>query len=481
MFADCPEGSAAPTVCPSDMVYPYKVCVGGIITTECLRCPNDRNGIIKMNLPIFYDIRDEDPIAGGFDYYFGGGMLGRYIILSELEIAFNKWNCICGEYVSFNYLDFLDSECEDFGNYEDVKTHIPIKFSANYRDFKDASNDPSNANVDDDDPCYPNPPTMYFNVTKKFEEAGNFLMNDYFIMNNDNYEKVIERLEIMPDVPNNYKIFNVIEVAIQQIGQILGMSYSDECSCEESIMAPPKQVNNPVDKETITISIEGTYSGLLFPGPAIIYDGSGNIIGYIYFHINVSNPDILIGDIYDVNGNKIGHFDQLIIIDPNTGIRTFNTVNFTVGKGEISGTIDLEGIISGTVSISREFLIINNIPLPRPLFEISDCDKCMFKRLYCEECSDGIYYYEPQTQKLYPNPGKHIVTIDFELPKHTDNLKMSVINPLGKVVLVPIENKIFSAGEHSILINVDILPTGVYYIIINADNYRTTQPLTIIR
>jgi hypothetical protein len=51
--------------------------------------------------------------------------------------------------------------------------------------------------------------------------------------------------------------------------------------------------------------------------------------------------------------------------------------------------------------------------------------------------------YEMKTQKVYPSPGDHVVTINFELPKYTESLKMSVRNVLGQTMLIPIENGIF--------------------------------------
>jgi len=113
-----------------------------------------------------------------------------------------------------------------------------------------------------------------------------------------------------------------------------------------------------------------------------------------------------------------------------------------------------------------------------PSQDLSDFDKCRFQAIYCPI---GILEYQPPTQKVYPNPGENTVTVDFDLPKHTDNLKMSIMNPLGEVVLIPIENEVYNTGKHSVLINVDILPVGVYYIIIDAGVYRTAQPLTIIK
>jgi len=110
---------------------------------------------------------------------------------------------------------------------------------------------------------------------------------------------------------------------------------------------------------------------------------------------------------------------------------------------------------------------------------LSHDDKCSFSRLYCPTV--GIFEYQPQTQKVFPNPGKHIVTIDFELPKYTENLKMYINDVLGQTLLIPIESGTFESGEQSVLINVESLPVGIYFIIIEAGSYRTAQPLTIIR
>jgi len=109
--------------------------------------------------------------------------------------------------------------------------------------------------------------------------------------------------------------------------------------------------------------------------------------------------------------------------------------------------------------------------------ELSDFEKCAFQGLYCL----GIYEYQPQGQKIYPNPGERVVTIDFELPKYTENLKITIQDVLGQTRLIPIENGNYEAGEQSILINVDALPVGVYYVIIEAGAYKTAQPLTIVR
>ena len=108
-------------------------------------------------------------------------------------------------------------------------------------------------------------------------------------------------------------------------------------------------------------------------------------------------------------------------------------------------------------------------------------DLCRCWNNHCPEKLIGIYDYSTAEQKVYPNPGYRVVSFDFTLPKYTEKLKMTIKNILGNAVLVPIENEVFNAGEHSVLINVNALPNGVYYIIIEARVIVTAQPLTIVR
>ena len=116
------------------------------------------------------------------------------------------------------------------------------------------------------------------------------------------------------------------------------------------------------------------------------------------------------------------------------------------------------------------------------LVELSLHDKCMMAKLYCPDLVVlNIFEYQPQTQKVYPNPGKYVVSFDFELPRYTEDLRMTVKDLLGQTLLIPIENAVYDAGKHTVLINVDSLAIGTYYIIIEAGAYRTVQPVMIVR
>jgi len=117
-----------------------------------------------------------------------------------------------------------------------------------------------------------------------------------------------------------------------------------------------------------------------------------------------------------------------------------------------------------------------------PMPDLSESDKCAFKLLYCPDLVVlNIYEYQPQTQIVYPNPGKYVVNFEFELPRYTENLQMTVKDVLGQTVLTVLNNAVKESGKHTMLINVDGLAVGTYYIIIEAGAYRTAQLIMIVR
>jgi len=140
--------------------------------------------------------------------------------------------------------------------------------------------------------------------------------------------------------------------------------------------------------------------------------------------------------------------------------------------GHIFGFLHLEDCGKPEESSS----IMANITYPNtPSKGLNNDDKCMFIQLYCPYIS--VYDYQPQTQKIYPNPGSYVVAIDFELPRYAENFKMYVNDVLGQTRLILIEDAVYDAGEHTVLINLDTLPVGTYHIIIEAGSYRTAQPI----
>jgi hypothetical protein len=365
LLAECPPNSGPRTECLTSKEYPYKVCQDGEIVDVCTSDPNSLEGIVKTALPIC--IKTVLGIDADWGYRIGimdDEWIEAYIFqlnltFSDFIKAADKWNCICG----------VSGESGDCG------TEITVKFTNDWRKIENPWNDLSCYNKDNE--CDPTDKTLYINHTNEFKhDTGRrrYIVNDDLINDGDNYRDIITVLEKTPS-RSDYEIYNMVDVAIQALGGMLGLGTSGN-GCGFSIMA----------RESI-------------------------------FPVNESST---VPPYYGLGG-------------PNN---------------ESNG----------------------------------DCDKCMFQQLYSPVATydSSIYDYEPKTQKVYPNPGYNVISINFTLPNYTENLKIYIQNTLGSIVLVPIENGTFDAGEHTTFINVDSLPTGTYYIIIESDTYRSAKPIMVL-
>jgi hypothetical protein len=298
---------------------------------------------------------------------------GEMICMAELQEALNKWNCVCGP---------IPTESDDFQyGIKFIFLDDPVEFERISNGNADPRETPAFANVSGternalNNTCEPNDDiTVYFNVTPQF-----LYDMDQFPENLDApfkvgwvNQKYIGNVEGLPK-PNTLTLFSVLQVAMHEIGHLLGF----------------------------------------------------------------------------------GHY----------------TKSATGGFISCDGTLVEESVMKNSIGDIRSSG--NN------LTELTLLDKCMIGKLYCNNVS--IYEYQPPTQKIFPNPSEHLVTINFELSKHTVNLKMTIKDVLGQTLITPIENGIYDAGEQSVQISVEKLPVGVYYIIIEAGTYLTAQPLTIAR
>ncbi|RCK72858.1 MAG: 5'-Nucleotidase domain protein [Ignavibacteriae bacterium] len=80
----------------------------------------------------------------------------------------------------------------------------------------------------------------------------------------------------------------------------------------------------------------------------------------------------------------------------------------------------------------------------------------------------------------YPNPFNPTTSIEFQLPK-TTSVTLKVYNLLGKEVQTLINNRIYSAGTHSIVFNGRNLPSGVYVYRLEADGKSFTKKMILTK
>lgn len=79
----------------------------------------------------------------------------------------------------------------------------------------------------------------------------------------------------------------------------------------------------------------------------------------------------------------------------------------------------------------------------------------------------------------YPNPFNPSTTIKFTLPD-ANLVSIKVYNALGQMVN-DLTNKLFPAGDHKVIFNAGILPSGIYIYRIQAGTYSETRKMLLLR
>ena len=88
-----------------------------------------------------------------------------------------------------------------------------------------------------------------------------------------------------------------------------------------------------------------------------------------------------------------------------------------------------------------------------------------------DEFSEGV-----DKIKLFPNPGFNITTLHFNLDK-ASTVCINIVNVLGEIITN--EQKILGIGEQNLLINLQELQAGVYYITTTIESKIYTNKLIV--
>ena len=93
----------------------------------------------------------------------------------------------------------------------------------------------------------------------------------------------------------------------------------------------------------------------------------------------------------------------------------------------------------------------------------------------------GIYN-EPNDQniRIYPNPFRDFVTITYNLPE-PGSVLISLYDEVGKEIMLLENNSQMDAGQHSMVMNGQLLDKGLYYIKVQTKNYSISRKLILTR
>jgi len=79
----------------------------------------------------------------------------------------------------------------------------------------------------------------------------------------------------------------------------------------------------------------------------------------------------------------------------------------------------------------------------------------------------------------YPNPFNSSTTIKYGLPS-PGNVALQIYNPLGQRIYTLFKSY-QQAGTHAINLNADNLPSGLYFVQLNADTKTITQKVMLVK
>lgn len=82
--------------------------------------------------------------------------------------------------------------------------------------------------------------------------------------------------------------------------------------------------------------------------------------------------------------------------------------------------------------------------------------------------------------KIFPNPSTDVTNIQFDLYDNADNAKIEIFDMVGKVVARPLAGQKLMQGSHNLTIdNAATLPSGVYLVNIQIDDYKKVERLVV--
>jgi uncharacterized repeat protein (TIGR02543 family) len=89
----------------------------------------------------------------------------------------------------------------------------------------------------------------------------------------------------------------------------------------------------------------------------------------------------------------------------------------------------------------------------------------------------------PESHSLstsFPNPATHSAAVEATLARPTA-LTVRVYDMLGREVATLADGRITESGTHRLSLDVRALPSGVYTVVMNADDFRATRRMVVAR
>jgi hypothetical protein len=82
-------------------------------------------------------------------------------------------------------------------------------------------------------------------------------------------------------------------------------------------------------------------------------------------------------------------------------------------------------------------------------------------------------------KKTYPNPASGQATVEYALPEQAE-VTIGVYDVLGRRVATLVDSP-EQAGRHTVRLSAGQMPSGTYFVRMQAEGFRQTRRLTVVR
>jgi uncharacterized protein YlbG (UPF0298 family) len=88
---------------------------------------------------------------------------------------------------------------------------------------------------------------------------------------------------------------------------------------------------------------------------------------------------------------------------------------------------------------------------------------------------EPIDHFDPFSLHIYPNPVADYINVDFNLSK-PGRIKLSLLSMQGQILRTWIENDLEN-GAHSLIFDINSLPYGVFYVVLQCNEGRSVRKI----
>lgn len=177
---------------------------------------------------------------------------------------------------------------------------------------------------------------------------------------------------------------------------------------------------------------------------------------------------------WDFNWQGSYNFKKYIVIDPGTTLHVYATYDNTVNNP--SNPNSPPAFVTWGEKTTDEMLFL---PISFVLYNNGDED-VVFEDETTAVDDPGLSFVNHHLSPVQPNPANDLAYINFAL-EQADHITLRVINMSGQVIRTLATDEWMLAGSHTETLDLNLWPSGTYFVQMQGTNFIQAQKLVVVK